>query len=233
MAAIKPFASYEMKPDGKLSPVGPAPVESLRIGLVSDTHIPDDAKALPMAEPTKVFSGVHLIMHAGDIYDLDVLEQLSLIAPVVAAFGDDDFGRTIRDDRVQYRHVLHLAGHCIWLIHERPKAWGQPSYGDASSAGSGQRETPEVVVFGHQHRVIVDRQTSTTFINPGSPTFLNYRRGLGTVGILFLGPGNTGVQIIDLSASEEWREGRRSSVQLNTSADRTTRRAVVPVWPSN
>ena len=36
------------------------------------------------------------------------------------------------------------------------------------------------------------------FVNPGSPTFLNYRRGLGTVGILTLEAGHADVSIVQL-----------------------------------
>jgi uncharacterized protein len=171
----------------------------LRIGLLSDTHVPDDAPELPMAELTRAFSDVDLIMHAGDIYDLRVLEDLSSIAPVIAAFGDDDFGSTIRDDRVQYRQVVRLEGHCIWLIHERPKALRQHSSDGTLITNHGQLEAPDVVVFGHEHRTIIERHERVLLVNPGSPTFLNYKPGLGTAGILTLSPHHVGIKIIDLS----------------------------------
>ena len=61
----------------------------MRIGLISDTHIPHDAKAIP-PQVKEVFRGVDLILHAGDIYLSSVLDELEEIAPVLAARGDDD-----------------------------------------------------------------------------------------------------------------------------------------------
>jgi predicted phosphodiesterase len=48
------------------------------IGVISDTH------GLLRPEVLKVFDGVELIVHAGDIGDVDILEKLREIAPVVA-----------------------------------------------------------------------------------------------------------------------------------------------------
>jgi putative phosphoesterase len=61
----------------------------MRIGLLSDTHIPDVAEKLP-DELMEVFQGVDLILHAGDLYTPSVLDDLERIAPVLAALGDDD-----------------------------------------------------------------------------------------------------------------------------------------------
>ena len=61
----------------------------MRIGLISDTHIPDHADELP-EQLKDAFRGVELILHAGDIYTIPVLDELEIIAPVLAAEGDDD-----------------------------------------------------------------------------------------------------------------------------------------------
>src|SRR3990170_7133301 len=92
----------------------------MRIGLVSDTHIPAPVKELPVAELTEAFRGVDLILHGGDIYSLSVLDDLERIAPVLAARGDDDYGATVLDKRVKDKHVLKLGEQIIWLVHERP-----------------------------------------------------------------------------------------------------------------
>jgi len=47
----------------------------MRIGLLSDTHIPEARSGLP-PEVKKAFEGVDLILHAGDIYSLSVLDEL-------------------------------------------------------------------------------------------------------------------------------------------------------------
>ena len=63
----------------------------MRIGLISDTHIPDIEKKIPF-EIMHSFRGVDLILHAGDVYSPSVLDDLDCIAPVLVARGDDDVG---------------------------------------------------------------------------------------------------------------------------------------------
>ena len=53
----------------------------MRIGLVTDTHVPWEEKELPR-EVLKAFEGVDLILHGGDIYSHVVLDDLETIAPV-------------------------------------------------------------------------------------------------------------------------------------------------------
>ena len=53
------------------------------IGLISDTHIPDRARIIPQ-NVIDAFSDVDLILHAGDLTSLDVVEELEKIAPVMA-----------------------------------------------------------------------------------------------------------------------------------------------------
>lgn len=61
----------------------------MRIGVISDTHVPVRARALP-GEVLRIFAGVDLILHAGDLVTLDVLDELRAIAPVFAVRGNVD-----------------------------------------------------------------------------------------------------------------------------------------------
>ncbi len=72
----------------------------MRIGLITDTHIPDAAGELP-ARIAEIFDGVDLILHAGDVYQSSVLDELERIAPVLVALGDDDSVGLFRDRRVE------------------------------------------------------------------------------------------------------------------------------------
>ncbi len=165
----------------------------MRIGLASDTHIPIAAKELP-PELMEALQGVDLILHAGDIYALPVLDELERIAPVLAARGDDDYGATLTDKRVKWTHVLKLEGKTLRLTHERPysPAWWQ------NTDSSGQDNKPDIIVFGHEHRTVVEKVDGTLLINPGSPTFLHYVRELGTIGILDIDSGKVDVRILQL-----------------------------------
>jgi len=158
----------------------------MRIGLLADTHIPEAREALPV-EVIDAFRGVDLILHAGDIYILSVLDDLECIAPVLAASGDDDYGVTVADKRVKRIHVLELEGKTVWLGHERHHLRMQSLH-----------ENPDIIIFGHEHRPAVERCGDTLYVNPGSPTYLDYQRGLGTVGILTIESGRADVRILSL-----------------------------------
>jgi putative phosphoesterase len=172
----------------------------MRIGLVSDTHIPWAQRELP-PQVFDTFKGVDLILHAGDIYSHDVLDQLERVAPVLAALGDDDYPGT--DVRVQEKHVLEIDGHVLWLIHEGPydpiSATFIPLWWKSRiTSGDKHKGKPDIIVSGHQHRTVVEHTDGLLHISSGSPTLLHYQKGLGTVGILEIASGKTDVQIIRL-----------------------------------
>lgn len=173
----------------------------MRIGLLSDTHIPLDAEELP-PQVKIAFRGVNLILHAGDIYVVRVLDELEKIAPVFAALGDDDGWSISTDKRVTVKHVLECEGLTLWLTHSKPcKPW-HPGLSEK------ERErniygTADIIIFGHEHQVSVERNDNTLLVNPGSPTFLHYQRGLGTVAILNIKSGKAEIDILKLSDISE------------------------------
>ena len=59
------------------------------IGLLSDTHVPVRAKCIPK-EIIQTFENVDYIIHAGDLVELSVLDELEQIAPVLAVHGNMD-----------------------------------------------------------------------------------------------------------------------------------------------
>jgi len=162
----------------------------MRVGLLSDTHILEEAEALPLGV-IDAFRGVDLILHAGDVYIPSVLDDLARIAPVLAAGGDDDYGALFMDKRVKSKHVLLLEGQKLWLVHKRP-------YSYMFTSARLDNDAPDIIVFGHEHTAGVKRSGRILFVNPGSPTFPNHRRGLGTVGILIINSNQVDVQILEL-----------------------------------
>ena len=193
----------------------------MRIGLISDTHIPNDAEEIP-PQAKELFKGVDLILHAGDIYSSSVLDELEGIAPVLAARGDDDTASV--NGRVKEKHVLNFEGFSLWLIHIFPyfSLRSLQSYSYASSralhsflysspSSSDEQEleealgeivereaVPDILVFGDTHKALLRRVNGCLFINPGSATFPDYRRVLGTVAILNISHGEAGAHLIQL-----------------------------------
>ncbi|MEE8400298.1 MAG: metallophosphoesterase family protein [Desulfobacterales bacterium] len=169
----------------------------MRIGLISDTHIPHVEKDIPPIV-AEVFRDVDLILHAGDIYIPSVLDDLERIAPVLAATGDDDHDLpdTVADRRVKEIHTLELEGQMLLLVHVQP--YNLTPVAGQNEGSSGQHKIPDIVVSGHAHYPMVNRVDKTLYINPGSPTFVHYRRGLGSVGILDIDANGADARILDL-----------------------------------
>jgi predicted phosphodiesterase len=195
----------------------------MRIGLISDTHIPHDAEVLP-TQAKEVFRGVDLILHAGDIYLSSVLDELEEIAPVLAAKGDDDLPSV--NGRVKEKHVLNFEGFSLWLTHVFPyfslhslQSFSYSSlrslhtflYSPLARSASFDQEleealkeiveredVPDILVFGGTHKASWHRIQGFLFINPGSATLPDYKRVLGTVAVLTIAPGKAEADIIQL-----------------------------------
>ena len=167
----------------------------MRIGLISDTHIPEACEHLP-APVFEAFAGVDLVMHAGDIYVNRVLDELAQIAPVMAALGNGDEGldghrfKLDPDARVRVAHLLEVEGVRVGLAHALPTP-------DETSDEVFERAMHrhfggivDVVVMGHSHLEGITRFGSTLVVNPGSATLpRNLVDVPGTVAILEIAVG--------------------------------------------
>ena len=82
--------------------------------------------------------GSHLIVHAGDIGDPVVLEELTRIAPVKAVRGNNDKGAWAR--AIPESHLLDLGGMRLYVIHELA---GRPALLDNSGTSVHEKVTPD------------------------------------------------------------------------------------------
>ena len=186
----------------------------VKIGLISDTHLPAMGSE-PPPEVARAFSGVDLILHAGDIYSADCLDWLERIAPVVAV--EVPPAPVVGDHRVVAGYVgrvVEVEGATIGLVHDLAikgvnevvpgvlaRFPAERSLPEAVSAFFGQ--PVEAVVFGHTHYPVAETHHGILFVNPGSPTLPKMVRRLGTVGVMERGPEGWDAQIIDLAALSE------------------------------
>ena len=182
----------------------------MRIGLISDTHIPWSADVLP-PQLESIFKGVDLILHGGDIYEWSVLDELEQIAPVIAARGDDDLSSG--DERVKDEHILNFEGFSLVLTHTIPYPsvypFFYPGWEPRVACRGGLERTlkeamlkaknvPDILVFGDTHHAFNHRVDGVLFVNPGSATLPRYKRSMGTVAILSLAPGKAEAEVIQL-----------------------------------
>lgn len=134
----------------------------MKIGVVSDTHIPERASSLP-PKLLEAFQGVDLIVHVGDLTSLDVIEELKKIAPVKAVYGNMD-PQEVRDV-IPKKVILSVGKFKIGLFHGK----GTPGRITAS-AKEAFEEKVDVVIFGHSHSPVSEMHDGILFFNPGSPT---------------------------------------------------------------
>jgi putative phosphoesterase len=168
---------------------------AMRIGLISDTHIPEACDHLPAAV-FDAFTGVDLVMHAGDVYVNRVLDELAQIAPVIAAMGNGDEGldghrfRLDPDERVRIAHLLEIEGVRVGLAHAlpTPDETSETVFQNAMQRHFGG--AVDVLVMGHSHLEGVTRFGSTLVVNPGSATLPHNLVDVpGTVAILEIASG--------------------------------------------
>ena len=119
------------------------------VGLISDTH------GLLRPEAMAALTGADYIIHAGDVGDASILEQLSTIAPVTAVRGNNDKGAWASG--VSETEVVRVGAAIIYVIHD-VKALDL----DPAAAGF------HAVIAGHSHRPSIKLREGVLFINPGS-----------------------------------------------------------------
>jgi putative phosphoesterase len=168
---------------------------ALRIGLISDTHIPEACKTL-WPQVFEAFAGCDYIFHAGDIHELWVLDELEAVAPVYAARGngeDGSGGRDVQpeDPRVSYAWQLDLEGLNVGITHYVPVPERPPNFTIARWVERYFPDrTPDVIVSGDSHVERIAEIDGILCVNPGSPTYPhNYDTQYGTIGFLNLDAG--------------------------------------------
>lgn len=161
----------------------------MRIGLISDTHIPEARHEL-WPQVFEAFRDVEAILHAGDIHDVSVIDELSSIAPTFAARGNGDDGSGGRpvqpdDHRLREAWELELGGLRIGLTHVAPiPVYGHYTLERAMLRHFGHTQL-DVLIYGDTHVEAIDVVDGVLCVNPGSPTFpRNYSTRLGTIGFL-------------------------------------------------
>lgn len=135
------------------------------IAVISDTHMPRGARALPAACVDRL-ERADLILHAGDLSTATTLAELELLGPpVVAVHGNVDDDELRR--RLPAEWTVEAAGARIAIVHD-----AGPSRGRLARL---RRRFPDAgaVVFGHSHLPLHERDgdgDGFQIFNPGSPT---------------------------------------------------------------
>src|SRR6476620_622324 len=151
------------------------------IGLISDTH------GLVRADVHRALAGVSLILHAGDVGGDDVLDELSLIAPVLAVYGNTD---APGQPRLTESIERTIGGVSIHVSHGH-------EVGSPTPARLLARYDAQVIVYGHTHRQHVAQVDGRLVVNPGAAGAKRFKLE-PSVARLTIIDGAAAVEIVDL-----------------------------------
>jgi uncharacterized protein len=127
--------------------------------VIADTHMPPRARTLPEGLIPHL-QRADLILHAGDLMDPTLLEELAAYAPTRAVRGNLDPPEAGLPETLEFE----FGGARVAMIHDSGTKRGRRS--------RMQRRFPEarIVVFGHSHIPWLEDQDGLILLNPGSPT---------------------------------------------------------------
>ena len=122
------------------------------IGLIADTH------GLLRRDVFTALDGVELILHAGDVGGDGILDELSVIAPVLAVSGNTD---PPGDPRLSPFRICEIGDTKIHLSHGH-------ELGSPTPAALFAQYAEPIIVYGHTHKQLVSRDAQRWAINPGA-----------------------------------------------------------------
>ena len=176
--------------------------DGIRIGLISDTHVPEARKTL-WDEVYDALRGVDLVLHAGDMHDVIVLDWLEDVAPVIGVRGNGDDGSSGRpiapdDARLAQNQVIEVGDLSIGMTHDFPHL-DLPGSSFEERMNHRFEGRMNIVVAGDTHVPLVMTSYGVLIVNSGSPTYpRNLQTQIGTLGFMEIRKGRVDAWIEQL-----------------------------------
>jgi putative phosphoesterase len=122
---------------------------NFKIGVISDTH------GLLRPEVFKIFKGVDLIIHAGDIGSKTIISSLRKISKVIAVKGNIDEEEWAK--KFPVTKLIKFGLITIFLIHNINGLKFDPS-----------TKNINIIIYGHSHMPNNEQKGNVLYFNPGS-----------------------------------------------------------------
>lgn len=135
----------------------------MKIGVISDTHIPYAAEDLPK-KIYDDFKDADLILHAGDLVEQSLLDKLNEIAKTIAVKGNMD-SHALKKILAE-KEIIKVGNFRIGLTHGE----GSPQGLMELVKKHFHNDKVDCIVFGHSHTPVCETRDNILFFNPGSPT---------------------------------------------------------------
>jgi putative phosphoesterase len=136
----------------------------MKIAVLSDTHIPYNAPSLSQAV-SDALKGADMIIHAGDLADMQFLNKLKQLCPVVKAVRGNMDSEELKKILPE-KEILKISGFKLGLIH----GWGAPKALVEAVGGAFKDDEVDMIIFGHSHSPMNEERDGIIYFNPGSPT---------------------------------------------------------------
>jgi uncharacterized protein len=159
------------------------------IAIIADTHLPRGKRRLPDSCVERL-NEADLIVHAGDISTLAVLEELRSYGELIAVYGNVD-DKAVRA-ALPETATFDAAGARIAVVHDAGARTGR--------LNRLRRRFPDAdaVIFGHSHMPLHERgPDGFQIFNPGSPTDRR-RAPHHTMGLARASDGAVVFELVDL-----------------------------------
>jgi len=137
---------------------------SICIGVISDTHIPDQYEHIPKVV-LDAFKQVDLVIHAGDMVSLGVIDELkSVCVKVVAVAGNMDQDAVKK--KYPVKQVLDILSYRLGVMHGAGSAFNLLDL----LKDAFKEDNCDLIIFGHSHKPMNEKIGRVLFFNPGSAT---------------------------------------------------------------
>lgn len=136
----------------------------MRIGVISDTHIPDRAKEIPK-KALQEFKKVDMVIHAGDLVSMYVLDELNTVCKNVKAVHGNMDPEDVRKSLPE-KQIIKIGKYTIGLTH----GFGAPKNLIENLTPYFKDDKVDVIIFGHSHNPVNETKGGILFFNPGSAT---------------------------------------------------------------
>jgi putative phosphoesterase len=146
------------------------------IGVISDTH------GLLRPEAIAALSGSNLIIHAGDVGSLNVLEELRRIAPLTAVRGNVDHGDWA--EQLPRTAVAEAEGRRLLILHDLHEL-------DPAATGY------DAIISGHSHQPREEVRNGVLYLNPGAAGPRRFKLPV-TLARLHISAGTLRVEFVEL-----------------------------------
>jgi putative phosphoesterase len=151
-----------------------------KIGVISDTHISDQDWKIPIVVQEGL-KDADIIIHAGDLVSIKVLDSFKKISPmVIAVSGNMDLVET--KNKLSAKEVISVGAYKIGVTH----GYGHPGALIELVSKVFEGDGVDVIVFGHSHNPLNERKNGILYFNPGSLTDKMFAR-YNSYGIIEIG----------------------------------------------